>query len=706
MTILSSAGYKYIGFVLTAQDPYCIVDLDDKEDKPATQEEREVHERIINEFDTYIERSASGRGFHIVCKASINQGRRRGTVEIYSQDRYMIFTGDVIKDKPVIDCQSHIASLLAEMPNIPKPQLLEQIDSDISDAAVIEKASNAKNGEKFDKLCNGDWQNDYKSQSEADFALISILCFYTKDNAQVRRLFRFSQLGKRDKANRDAYLNYAIRKIRGVEMPEINFNALISNMDVTQSNLLNATSSNVDQPKLKEFSLPTPSSENEMYESVPGLIGEIAEYIYKSSVRPVREIALAAAFAIAAGVAGRAFNISGTGLNLYIILLARTGSGKEGAASGIDRLLSAVRPNVPIIDQFMGPAVFGSGQALLKHLNEKPCFLSILGEFGLTLQSISSENANNAERNLKTVLLDLYSKSGHGSVLRAIVYSDKDKNTKDVRSPNVTILGESTPETFLEPLTESQITEGLIPRFTFIAYEGKRPARNDNARFPPDIALINKFSELVAVSLKKQSQQLCINVQVSPDAEELLSAFDKFADKNINNAQDEVNKHLWNRAHLKALKLAALISVGINPHEPIVNVENAVWAIRFVNKDISYILNKFETGDYGTGDGKQLADLRATISAYYQENKGEDYSKTYRFPHVLILKGIIPFAYIQRRSVSMSSFRKDKMNATFAIKRSIETLIADGFLVECDKTYIKREFDFGGRCFTVTKFAS
>ena len=98
-----------------------------------------------------------------------------------------------------------------------------------------------------------------------------------------------------------------------------------------------------------------------------GIMGEIAEFIYSAAPRPVQEIALAASIGLMAGVCGRQYNVSNTGLNQYVLLLAKTGVGKEGASSGIDRFLRKVRDlgNVPAIMDFIGPAEIASGQALV-----------------------------------------------------------------------------------------------------------------------------------------------------------------------------------------------------------------------------------------------------------------------------------------------------------------------------------------------------
>ncbi|MEM5767916.1 MAG: AAA family ATPase, partial [Bacillota bacterium] len=68
-----------------------------------------------------------------------------------------------------------------------------------ADNAIIEKAGQAANGEQFQRLWFGKWEETYPSQSEADLALCSLLAYWTgNDKAQIDRLFRHSEL-MRDK---------------------------------------------------------------------------------------------------------------------------------------------------------------------------------------------------------------------------------------------------------------------------------------------------------------------------------------------------------------------------------------------------------------------------------------------------------------------------------------------------------------------------
>ena len=67
----------------------------------------------------------------------------------------------------------------------------------LEDDELLDKAFGARNGDKLQRLLDGDFSN-YPSQSEADLALCSMLAFWATDEAQLDRLFRRSGL-MRDK---------------------------------------------------------------------------------------------------------------------------------------------------------------------------------------------------------------------------------------------------------------------------------------------------------------------------------------------------------------------------------------------------------------------------------------------------------------------------------------------------------------------------
>lgn len=687
-----NCGYKFIGFVLSKNDPYTIIDLD----SPINEVQVERHQKILDSLDSYTELSQSGNGVHIICRGKIPHGVRRDKVEIYSQARYMICTGQVIKDLPIADCQAVLDGMYSQM-NQAIAVELTQVDGILSDDDLYAMATRAGNADKFNSLWVGEWIAKYPSQSEADFALLSMLAFYTKDNEQVRRLFRASSLGQREKAQRNnKYIDTALTKIRGNQLPEMDFSRLLTSLNPPPSNeIASPTETRIEsQEATTGDAVATPGEEERPRASVsdsdggdksfepvaemsiafpPGFIGELAGYIFGAAIRPVPEIGLAAAIALTAGVCGRAYNISGTGLNQYLILLAKTGSGKEGAATGIDGIVDAVRSQCPMVDEFIGPGAFASGQALIRVLDKHPCFVSVLGEFGLTLQQLCDPKASPAHIMLKKVLLDIYSKSGDKKVLRSSVYSDTEKNTQIIQAPNVTIFGESTPETFYNGLDASAIGEGLIPRFSIFEYSGPRPMRNPMPFMSPAAGLVNQFAGLLAVALAAKQNRVHCPVPMDGEAKRKLDEFDALATDQINADQGDIARQLWNRAHLKALKLAALVAVGINPHSPSVDKICAEWAIALTQRDISKLLDKFSAGDIGFGDVRMESDVKRAVEDYLGLTHRK--RREYDVPETLIDKELVPLCYLRRRLRTLSSFRNDRRGSSAALTATLNAMV-------------------------------
>lgn len=670
------AGYPYIGLVLWHTDPYCVIDLDNKVTNPATAEELERYVAMMESFDSYTEESCSGRGLHIVVKAQLPRGRRRDKVEVYSSHRFMIFTGKVVRQAPIAERQDLVDNMISQMEPVASATDLQEYDERLSDAELVDVAMYASNGAKFNQLCRGEWQGEYESQSEADFALMTILAYYTRSNEQVRRMFRMSALGQREKAWRDSYLDYALSKIRAKQPPPIDLSNLRTLPEPEpEPELYTGSATPVDKP-----ATPSQGQPGKGIAPPPGLIGELAQYIYQSSSRPVWEISLCAALALTAGITGRHYNISGTGLNQYIILLAKTGTGKEEAAKGIDRLLTATRTTTPPIDEFLGPGAYASGQAIVRALDDQPCMVSVLGEFGMLLQTINDPRASSASVTLRRALLDLYSKSGWGQMLRSSAYSDKEKNTKTVISPALTLLGESTPEEFYGGLSEAQVASGLIPRFLVVEYKGQRPHRNKQGAQAPDPMLVQRLADLTTTVLHMRNNSTHAQVAMDPQAAQLLDDFDRYCDDQINSSANGAEAQLWNRAHLKALKLAALVAVGCDMHAPTVSTSSAQWAVDLVTQDVHNLLERFQAGEVGQGEHNQESDVRRAVKDYLTMTA--DQRASYKVPKGIRDQPVVPFTYLRRRLRVISTFKNDRRGLALAIKLAIQDAVEGGVLQE------------------------
>lgn len=162
---------------------------------------------IVSHFPkSYIEFSPSGKGLRIFTflPNSITYNNdiykmKTKEVEVYVAgftNRFVTVTGHVYQEGEIVEESDGLVWLLEKYLKREKNTRTKahKFKSYLTDAEVIEKASNATNKEKFLNLWTGNIKG-YPSYSEADLALTSILAFYAGGNSdQIDRLFRQSDL--------------------------------------------------------------------------------------------------------------------------------------------------------------------------------------------------------------------------------------------------------------------------------------------------------------------------------------------------------------------------------------------------------------------------------------------------------------------------------------------------------------------------------
>ena len=189
-----------LGFVFTESDDFVGVDLDGCRDPETGRPETWARE-IVKRLDAYTEVSPSGTGYHVIVRGERPDGRnRRDSVEIYDQSRFFTVTGEHVEgtSTDVAERTEALAWLYAAHLDDGEHEETTTPSSDttmsLTDEQLLERAKQAKNGEKFERLWRGSTAG-YESHSEADMALCSLLAFWTGgDASQVDRLFRRSGL--------------------------------------------------------------------------------------------------------------------------------------------------------------------------------------------------------------------------------------------------------------------------------------------------------------------------------------------------------------------------------------------------------------------------------------------------------------------------------------------------------------------------------
>lgn len=193
---------------------------------------------IISTIDSYTEYSPSKTGVHILLFAELpeNGRKRHGNLEMYDEGRFFTLTGDVVegvfrkmtnKQQGIEKVKQVYEKYMPEALTTPGGKKIEvvwdeepgarKISNDeirtlliaqgerrskmqfITDYKTKEAKPNPLYGVNQElELLNGNWEKYFPSQTEADFALVTKIMFYTKVPKQVDEIFRDSNL-MRDK---------------------------------------------------------------------------------------------------------------------------------------------------------------------------------------------------------------------------------------------------------------------------------------------------------------------------------------------------------------------------------------------------------------------------------------------------------------------------------------------------------------------------
>lgn len=659
--VFEQGGYEGLGFVLTKNDPFCVIDIDSVKDSDHLAFQNE----IWGKTNSFSESSPSKKGAHIWLKGSIPQGRKRYSTEIYSTLRYITVTGDVIKGVEIIEDQPLIDDVFDKLAPPQKstgcPQKGVTAPPTQTDDMVIDRAMSAFNGAKFRDCWNGDWRTGgYPSPSENDFALVDMIGFYTQDHEQIRRIFLSSPAAQRSKYEKGG--EYRIARMvnqahdRDINaLPPMDCLPMKSNIDSQVEALREAK---VKKIQSEEMPFEEYIPDDDFYP--PGLIGEVAEAIYNFAPLPVKEIALTGAIGFMAGICGRCFNFKHSGLNLYLLLVAPSGVGKEAMKDGIDMLYGEIeKRGVKTLD-FKGPMKIASEQALISRLNESrtKSFLSIYGEIGKELQKMVDGGKNNSAIDMNKLLLTMYSASGQGKLVDEMIYADKSKNTDQIKAPAFSILGQSVPSQVYKAMSEELITDGLLPRFIFREYPGPRVYFNENVK-AANQELITKLADLVSISIMLNDDNSIISVQIDDEAATILRDLETYCTDWINDTKDEIVRALYNRVGLNVRRLAALIAVGRNHHKPIITKLDVDWAKRYIMQSVRNLISKAEDGSLTRhGDGismghTQTKIMNAVRSWFVKEFSAAE-KKILRYP-LYRKEAIVPLRFIQQRCGNMKS---------------------------------------------------
>lgn len=702
---------RQIGFILTDGCGMTCIDLDIKEDSPVDLSAK--HAAFVSQVDTYTEVSASGVGYHLWLKGSITGALKTVEMEVYSRERFIICTGNVVVDAPAVfdadflnSIDEHIAATNAgALEVVSQPQTM-------SDEDVFAKIMASDHSGKFAAFMHGDW-NGYcaimQSQgapapifnpSDADMGAFTIITFHTQNHDQACRIWRMTALADPVKRYRDdpAQLRAKAKnvgtpyKLARVFNRAMQKNALDRARVEQQSGIAKELAASImARPVQDRIALSglEPLVGDMPYP--PGMLGEMARYFEGCSIKRVREFAIAEALAVAAGMCGRAFNVGTLGLNLYMMVLAPSGTGKSALSSNPEALMKLMYEKYPLVNfrQFISTRAVSHGNTLMKSFKVKSSYCQCMSEAGKVLSAMTSDSNNGPNSSILERMVDVFDKSGWRKSGGGLDYTDADKSVEIDYPVAYSFLGESVPGPFFECITPTSIIDGFVSRFMVMEYRGAVPydTPDDELVYEPSRELeshLLDLGEIVCDALRDIAHAKVTNVVKTNEVSQWLDAFGEYCTDQMNaHPDDGVVCAVWNRFKLKVMTIAGLVAAVNCPTNPVMTMGEVMWAKDFVNRHNHLIVNSVKEGRVVVTQSAGLDVLLNALDEYACDTNlvAKDPRKVGKNILQMQVNGHVPLAYLTYICERRAAFRpQGNKTSNQLVKDAIREAVENGVL--------------------------
>jgi hypothetical protein len=307
---------------------------------------------------------------------------------------------------------------------------------------------------------------------------------------------------------------------------------------------------------------------------VPGLVGEITDWITATARRPSRAMALAAAISIVGTALGR--NVGGptnSGTHSYVLTLAPTGAGKEHAIQQIRRILIAAG-----LEQFLGSEAPTTSMAIISLLNRKPCSICTIDEFGGYLRRVNGRKASGFERESSKVYRTLWG-------INFGMYLTPDwaqRASTKIYAPAISIFGTSTPAEFFASLDGDDVINGFLNRFLMFSVD-ERPGEVEPALYAQAVpaSISDRLMELAGGQMHVMT--ISTNNEIVPNtvpwgtpaAEAVYRTL--ATEIQIAGDREPECEAFYSRTAEMAVRLATVRACGRNTLKPRVEVDDMEW---------------------------------------------------------------------------------------------------------------------------------
>ena len=425
----------------------------------------------------------------------------------------------------------------------------------------------------------------------------------------------------------------------------------------------------------------------------PGVVGEMAKYLYRISSRPVKQFAIAKALYILGGMAGQRYNIEGFGLNLYMMVVGNSGTGKGEARRGAKRIYGAygdLAQDASGVSEVYDNNFPASESGLRKMFETRGSKAIYREDADALLESMTSTQPGSNGDKLRGALSEFYDQSGAGLNMGAVRYAKAEDSTGMVQSPALTLGLDLQVDPFKRFLGHGIIlSTGIAARFIYVTRYGLRSHAQYGREAEMPLPMLDQL-KTIWNGLRVQAAGVT-DVQWQPSAKDAFYKMDWDITERIRRGKAE--EDLLNRAHMNAARVAACLAVGLNQIAPVVTDALFAWAKRFVMLGYEDCLGILGRGEAGAGENVRVAKAVRAVYEYIKMTP-ETRVSTYKVPRALDkFDDVICEKYFIMKLRNVADYKgvDNGPSTEDIIRRTIMELVRQEYLAPVDRQTLMQE---------------
>jgi len=594
-----------IGFVLTDQDPFVGIDLDNIDPHSAKAK------KLVRAVNSYAEISPSGKGVRVIFESDHQPTfvKRELGIEVYSSKRFLTITGNRLNGRGI-----------ERFDKLPKQWLentrVEYANTDTNLKYKIKSVDDFKLPiDAVDKIKNAS-RSDGDDMSEIGFKLSSVFAKQGLSKQDALGLFMNPDYGIYDLQRTRA---------RGAEW--------------LARYIINPAFERVQ-------------GEYDRLQMVPELcpvdrVNALVNLMMKCSLYPVQTFAFASVFSALSALFGGDYAFSGVRPNIYMCVYGPTGCGKQFIGDFAKKICHHADSQSRVFGEF------GSDAALETALVGQKDVLIMVDEFSHFIEKLETHSW---ARTFKTCLLKLYS-SSNSYYLGSVSMARSGGERVMIEHPCVSVLATGLKDSFLAAGKERDLHDGFLNRF--IVLSGKPPLPR---RGVPEISFGDEFDWLKTLHLFSGAADVDRNkpiiVEADPQVEEMF--YDVLVSQ-TDNLDASVLNYLRVRMAENAKKIAMLLAIAESPDSPTVSMDIAEWSIEFVSSAVDSFQSDLSDYIHVIDESREVQEIKSVES--YIERLISDYKLSTTFDSARELERVKRREISYYRLARISKFPRRKLAA-------------------------------------------